>query len=109
MNLASESSKLVELRAKTDRQLVELISNRAAAGEMLARLAAEAAVRQCHAKAELFEVQARKNYQEAQSLLPYVRGVAKGERRDLERKLMQLRESLDGLPVGGRMSVRAAS
>ncbi len=108
MNLASESSKLVELRAKTDRQLVELISNRAAAGEMLARLAAEAGVRQCHAKAELFEAQARKNYEEAQSLFPYVRSAAKGERRELERRLMQLRESLDGLPERDRM-VRAAS
>ncbi len=109
MNTASESSKLVELRAKTDRQLVEMIGSRVAAGLAFARLAAGAGMRGCRAKAELLEARARKNYEEGHVLLPCVRDISKAERRTLERKLEALRESINEVPLAGNIQVRAAS
>ncbi len=95
MNTAAESAKLVELRAKTDRQLVSMISSRLEAGLSLLRLAADASRKGCAAKAESLELRARQGYEEARKLLPFVRGISWAELCPLERRLEQLREFME--------------
>jgi hypothetical protein len=73
-------SKLAELRAKTDRQLVILIRSTLDDG-----LASRA--------------EAERAYSEVRVLLPTVRDVTEAERRRLESKLARLRELLDERPV----------
>ena len=74
------NSKLAELRAKTDRQLVALIRSTLDDG-----LASRA--------------EAERAYSEVRVLLPTVRDVTEAERRRLEWKLARLRELLDERPV----------
>ena len=76
----NHNSKLAQLRAKTDRQLVTLIGTRIDDG-----LASRA--------------QAKRAYAEVRVLLPTVREVTQAERRRLESKLARLRELLDERPV----------
>jgi hypothetical protein len=106
MNTPSESSKLVELRAKTDRQLLDLIGSRVDAGLSLARMAADESRIACSTKAQLLEAKARMGYEEARRLLPLVRGISRAELHLVERRLEQLGQSLDGTPVSER--IRAA-
>jgi predicted TIM-barrel fold metal-dependent hydrolase len=73
-------SKLAELRAKTDRQLVILIRSTLDEG-LRSRAEAERA------------------YSEVRVLLPTVRHVTEADRRRLESKLARLRELLDERPV----------
>ncbi len=108
MNTASESSKLVELRAKTDRQLVEMINNRLEAGLSWMRLAAQSGMRGCKSKADLLEAKGRHSYEEARLLSLFVRDIGKGERRDLEHRLEQLRGSIGELSQIDETPVRAA-
>jgi hypothetical protein len=80
------NSKLAELRAKTDRQLVILIRSTLDDG-LRSRVEAERA------------------YSEVRALLPTLRNVTQAERRWLEAKLARLRDLLDERPmrVAGRM------
>jgi uncharacterized protein len=87
-------SKLAELRAKTDRQLVILIRTRLDEGLRSARACAE----------ETCE-EAQRAYSEALALLPTVRAMTEAERRPLEWKLARLRELLRAraMPAVARM------
>jgi hypothetical protein len=85
----SRQSKLAELRAKTDRQLVSLIRNRLDDG-FRSRSEAERA------------------YSEVLVLLPTVRDVSEAERRRLESRLARLRELLDERPAPAVARVQAA-
>ena len=76
----NHESKLAELRAKTDLQLVTLIQSRLDGG--LASCA-----------------EAERAYAEVRVLLPTLRDVTEAERRRLESKLARLRELLDERPV----------
>ena len=82
------NSKLAELRAKTDRQLVILIRS-ALDGGLASRAEAERA------------------YSEVRALLPTVRNVGEAERRRLEWKLARLRERLDERPVHAMARMQA--
>ena len=73
-------SKLVELRAKTDRELVILIQSTLEDGL------------RSHGEAE-------RAYSEVRALLPTVRDVTEAERRRLELKLARLRGLLDERPM----------
>jgi hypothetical protein len=108
MNTASEPPKLVELRAKTDRQLLEMIGTRVNTGAACLRSAADASLRGCRATADFLSEKARKDHDEATLLLACVRGISKPERRALEQKLEDLLESIEDLLANG-VRVRAAS
>jgi len=75
MNPSAESSKLIELRAKTDRQLTTLVTR------MLDRALS------CDGWVLAHEV-----YAEASALFSTVRYVSRSERRRLESKFSQLRQ-----------------
>ena len=81
-------SKLAELRAKTDRQLVILIL-RTLDGGLRSRAEVERA------------------YSEVRALLPTVRYVTEGERRRLEAKLARLRGLLDERSVNAMARMQA--
>jgi hypothetical protein len=78
MNTSPENPKLVELRSKTDRQLVELI------GRGLDRAA-------CCARARQFHGQAARLCDEIRQLLPFV---PRHDRRRLESRLAEIAEIL---------------
>ena len=82
-------SKLAELRAKTDRQLVILIRSTLDDG-LASREEAERA------------------YSEVRALLPTVRDVTEAERRRLESKLARLRGLLDERPAHAVRRMQAA-
>lgn len=89
MSNISEHAKFAELRAKTDRQLIGLISNDLELGLKLAVITYyddPAFVEQRRARAE-------RAYGEAGKLLPKVYSLS--ERLRLEKKLIELREALD--------------
>jgi hypothetical protein len=90
-------SKLAELRAKTDRQLVILLRSRLDDGLRSARASA------AEARAE-----AERAYSEAIVLLPTVRHATEAERRPLESKLTRLRELLHTHPVHAARRMQAA-
>ncbi|PYT23202.1 MAG: hypothetical protein DMG57_32810 [Acidobacteria bacterium] len=91
MSSVSIYSKLAELRAKTDQELVNLIDEELNLGFRVALTA---------------PVTAAKAYTEAQKLTHKVEDP--GERRRLESKLSQLRETLDGLSAPDILRVFAA-
>jgi len=95
MNSRPESTKLVELRSKTDRQLVTFIISRLDVGNDFARLAAISESKCDWASAEAFQARAQKACEEVRALLPWVNLLTRAERRRLELKLEQLRELLD--------------
>ena len=83
------NSKLAELRAKTDRQLVILIRSTLDDG-LRSRVEAERA------------------YSEVRALLPTLRNVTQAERRRLEAKLARLRELIDEPPMRAMGRMQAA-
>jgi hypothetical protein len=78
MNTWQQSSKLVELRSKTDRQLMELIARTLEAG-------------MCFARSEEFHGRAEHACEEVRRLLPYL---PRAERRRVEARLGQIVETL---------------
>jgi hypothetical protein len=95
MSSASKTSKLAELRTKTDRELAELIENELELGIQFAFLA--------QSVADEFEsgtspqLRAEKIYTEAVQLLPKVDDRAEAQR--LTRKLRKLRQELNRIPA----------
>ncbi len=98
MNTRSESFKLVELRAKTDRQLAEYINNRLDAGLTFARLFTDPDTRSRWASTDVFYTKASEAFEEARALLPWIAGVSATECHRLAGKLEELRELLDVQP-----------
>jgi hypothetical protein len=88
MNSRPESSKLVELRSKTDRQLVQLLHNRLESGLHNAQMAADA---ENHWSATKGFLAGERVYNEVSALLPWVENVTRQERRRLELELDRLR------------------
>ena len=82
MNTRTEPNKLIELRAKTDRQLAAFISNRLDSALRLA----------C---GEGDQAEAERIYYEVSGLLPWVRGLSKAEYRLLEARHAHLCQLLN--------------
>jgi hypothetical protein len=95
MDITTESSKLLELRAKTDRQLVVFITNRLASGLRMACV-------------ERYRNEADRIYIEVSALLPWVCGLTKAERWLLESKLVELRELLDDFSSDAELKSQTA-
>jgi hypothetical protein len=91
MNSRLKSSKLLELRARTDRQLVEFVSSRLNAGLTFARLATDPDVHDRWASTAMFQEKACAVYCEVAPLVPLVGNLSEAERRVLESKLDRLR------------------
>ena len=106
--MKTQSSKLVELRAKTDRQLHELINSRLDAGLNFARWAAQAQAGRRWTSQEIFQAGASDAYAEARHLLPWVDGLSRAQRSGLEFKLEQLRRRLEDLSAGSRLQAHSA-
>ncbi len=96
MNSTSESSKLEELRAKTDRQLMALITNRLNQAFAFLSLAARQDMRARWAS-NFYEMKARRAWQEARVLLPCVRDLPPAERLRFEEHLGRLGQSIDAV------------
>jgi hypothetical protein len=100
--------KLAQLRARTDRQLAELISAKLDDGFSYARVLT---AREPHAgRAELreFERRAEDAWREADHLLPALGGVDEAARSTLLRRAGILREMLDRFAAGAYPIRRAA-
>ena len=82
-------SKLAELRAKTDRQLITVIARRLDAGID-------------HARRGL-QTQARSAHREVRTLLPLVNGITMIEKRRLESKLTRLENVMQESAAGMRI------
>ena len=87
MSRTFQSSKLAELRQKTDRQLLIVIQNELERGLMLADVAAS--------KESTLYARAVRACEKAEALLPKIHGVSTDERRQLELQLRDLRAALD--------------
>jgi len=93
--MESDMQKLAQLRARTDRQLVELISARLDHGFSYARvMAAQDSLPQWTTVRE-FQKRAEDAWREAHHLLPALDGVAEPERAALLHRTQILREVLD--------------
>ncbi len=99
MKTRSESSKLVELRAKTDRQLIEIINHRLNAGLALAR-----AVWTDSSEARAWQI-----YAEVRRLLPWVNNLTRADRRSFEVRLADLAALLEVLSSSRALTARAAA
>ena len=108
MNSRSELTKLIELRSKTDRQLLALITSRLDAGLNYARLVTSPDPEVSWTSSETFQASAARAYDEVCALLPWVSDVTRAERRRLESKLEQLRELLDESTIHAGMRVATA-
>jgi len=108
MNTKPESLKLVELHAKTDRQLVRFITSRLEVGLNSAGLIASLELHNQWTSTETLAAGAEKAYEEVRALLPWVDGVTWAERRRLESQLEQLRELLNGSSIHAGLRTQAA-
>jgi hypothetical protein len=86
----SRESKLVELRRKTDRDLVVLVQRELNRGLTVADVAAT--------KGSPAYAQAERAYQMVKVWLPLISGLDQDERRDLELRLRELGAALDRQP-----------
>lgn len=102
----SESSKLAELSAKTDRQLITLISSRLDRGLTFARLLANEESRSNWGSLEEFYRKAENAYAEVLMWLPWVR--ARADRGRLEAQAALLRAMLDQQSTGDERRVQTA-
>ena len=93
MSTTLELSKLAELRAKTDQELVKVIDKELERGLHFALMTEGVKEASDSDSAQQPNIRAEAAYAEALKLLPMVD--RHSERRRLEKKLRQLRETLD--------------
>jgi hypothetical protein len=86
----TSQAKLVQLRNKTDRDLLVLVQRELERGLALADVATT--------KQSPLYGQAERAYRTAKALLPGIAGLTESERRGLEGTLKELRAALDQLP-----------
>ncbi len=91
----SELTKLAILRAKTDRDLVAVITSQLERGLRLAEIGYGP------------RAEAERAYTEAVLLLPRVYSLSEAERRRLETKVAELRQALDAQPPSPRVRATA--
>ena len=90
MGTLVDFSKLAELRARTDRDLVRILNADLERSLALANVAAT--------KHSVFRSQAEARYTRAKMLLPKLSGLTTAEQADLETKLKELGMALDLVP-----------
>lgn len=90
MGTVVQFSKLAELRARTDRDLVRILN--ADLERSLAQASVAATAR------SFFRIQAEAVYDRAKALLPNLSGLSADERAQLEAKLKELGMALDLVP-----------
>ena len=95
MNRETESSRLSELRARTDRQLATFITHRLDIGLRLAASDGDRA-------------EAERSYAEVSALIGWVEGLSAVERRSMESKLDRLRDVLNDLSSDAELKVLTA-
>lgn len=93
--MESDMQKLAQLRARTDRQLVEFISARLDHGFSYARVLASQDSQPQWTTVREFQQRAEDAWREAHHLLPALDGVAEPERATLLHRAQILREVLD--------------
>ena len=93
MNQSAEA-KLLELRSKTTRQLISLISNKLDRGLAYARVLEDEG-HSDWASTEHFAVNAERAFADASAWMEYLHGAPQLDLRRLELKLSQLRFALD--------------
>ena len=93
--MESDMPKLAQLRARTDRQLVEFISARLDHGFSYARVLAGQDAQPQWTTVREFQQRADDAWREAHHLLPALNGIAETERAALLRRAELLREILD--------------
>lgn len=97
MGTLVDFSKLAELRARTDRDLVRILNAELERSLALANVAAT--------RRSVFRAEAEAGYSRARALLPKVSGVTADELAELEAKLKELGMALDLVP--GTMDLEA--
>jgi hypothetical protein len=102
------TKKLAQLRARTDRQLVELISAKLDHGFSYARVLAARESRAARAELMEFERRAEAAWREANQLLPALGGIEDAARAALLRRAGILREVLDQFAADAYPIRRAA-
>jgi len=90
-NRLSRKAKLVELRARTDRDLVILMQRQLDRGLTLADVAT--------AKGSPLYIQAGKAYETAKAIWHRISGLSQGDRLRIEFRLKELRSRLDQVPA----------
>jgi hypothetical protein len=100
--------KLAQLRARTDRQLAELISAKLDHGFSCARVMATRESRAESSPLPEFERRAEEAWREANRLLPALDGIAETDHAALLRRAGILREVLDQFAADARPIARAA-
>jgi len=104
----SAEAKMLELRAKTDQQLVSLIDNRLDRGLAFARVLENDESRRNWASMEHFLMHAERALSDASAWIPLLTAAKHPEHGRLAFKLAQLRDVLDRVATP-RVRVRAAS
>jgi hypothetical protein len=84
----TQRAKLLQLRQKTDQELIRLVTNRLQSATQKARQIAEG-------NSEVLSAGAEKAYADAAALVSVISPVSEGERIRLEKELGELRRLLD--------------
>ena len=105
MKIRLQTAKLIELRAKTDRQLFELINRRVDAGLAFVRLATESGHQSQWTADQIFRASACRAYTEASRLLPLIDSPS---RLRVEFKLEQLRRGLGAVSNCAKLQAQTA-
>ena len=103
-----QSTKLTELRAKTDRQLALLIDRRLDAGLRFVRRAYDCRGHSQGSSEAIFQASASRAYDEASKLMPWIDHTDRPVRLGLEFKLEQLRRGLSALSVREQLQAQTA-
>ena len=103
-----EGSKLAELRAKTDKQLVALINHRLDVGIRWARRIAALDPAQDHVAIKQIRDFSGKAYDDALLLLPTVSDLEHASLARLRQRLAELRDLIDDIPAEQGVPAQAA-
>ncbi|HWQ53027.1 MAG TPA: hypothetical protein VN442_05035 [Bryobacteraceae bacterium] len=95
MSITTEVSKLAELRAKTDRQLFEIVSKALDHGLVSATVADAQYVRGDREQAERLQARAQRAYEDSGMFVPVIYGLSQHQRNRLEQRRRELREKLE--------------
>ena len=108
MNSRQQSQKLLELRSRTDRQLITFITSRLDAGLNFARLVGGPDSISNWNTAEILQSKAEKAYDEVCVLMPWLGRASHAELGRLESKLHTLRELLEESTIHAELRIETA-